>query len=128
MHISTISIIGILVSALLPIVFTGYAKFAGKGYSNAAPRDFIDKLEGKRKRAYFAHLNSFEAFPFFAVAVIIAHVNQVNSMTIDTLVFIHVLNRILYGVFYIFDMANLRSIVWTIALACNISLLLLSMN
>ena len=37
-----------------------------KGYDNSNPREFLDKLQGRAKRAHYAQLNSFEAFPAFA--------------------------------------------------------------
>ena len=42
-----------------------------KGYDNRAPRAGIEQLTPRQQRAYWAHLNAFEAFPPFAAAVII---------------------------------------------------------
>src|SRR3546814_7254438 len=63
----------VLVAALLPFLFTGLAK-ASKRFDNAAPRDYFEQSTGWRKRAHWAQLNSFEAFPAFAAAVIIAQI------------------------------------------------------
>ena len=62
-----------LIAAFLPLAFTGVAKFSGPGFNNNRPRDFQAGLTGFRQRAHWAHLNSFEAFPPFAAAVVMAH-------------------------------------------------------
>ena len=68
----------VLAAALLPYAFTGLAKFSGpRRYDNHAPRDYLDKLDGWRKRAHWAQLNSFEAFAPFAAGVIIAQQSAV---------------------------------------------------
>src|SRR3546814_18601182 len=61
----------VLVAALLPFLFTGLAK-ASKRFDNAAPRDYFEQSTGWCKRAPWAQLNSFERFPAFSSAVIIA--------------------------------------------------------
>ena len=61
----------VLIAALLPLAIVSYAK-AGSGGDNHNPRAGIDSLEPAKRRAYAAHQNAFESFPFFAAAVIIA--------------------------------------------------------
>jgi uncharacterized MAPEG superfamily protein len=112
----------VLVAALLPIVFTGVAKFAGPGFNNARPRDFQAKLEGFRARAHWAHLNSFEAFPPVAAGVIIAHQRHVAQGRIDALALTFIAARIVYGVLYIANLPTLRSLVWLVALGCVVAL------
>ena len=63
----------VLAAALLPFAFTAIAKGIGRReFTNRAPRVFQSKLTGMAARAHWAHLNSFEAFPPFAAAVLIA--------------------------------------------------------
>ncbi len=112
----------VLAAALLPFVFTGVAKFSGPGFNNRRPREFQATLTGMRGRAHAAHLNSFEAFPPFAAAVIIAHQLQAAQATVDALAVAFIALRLVYGVLYIADLHWWRSIVWTLALGCVVAL------
>ena len=52
----------VLVAAYLPIVWTAAAKFSGgnfAGAGNRAPREFLERLSGWRKRSHWAQLNGF---------------------------------------------------------------------
>jgi len=70
----TIAFWCVLVAGFLPYFGTLTAKIGGDSFDNRNPRDWLDAQSGFRKRANAAQHNSFEAFPFFAAAVIIAHV------------------------------------------------------
>lgn len=61
----------VLVAALLPPFWAGYAK-AGGTVDNHCPRESTGDLPPKHRRAYAAHYNAYENLPFFAAAVIIA--------------------------------------------------------
>jgi len=112
----------LLIAAVLPLIFAGYAKFSTKGYDNSAPREFLEKLQGKSKRAHYAQLNSFEAFPSFAAAVIVSHLAGVASSHITILAVLFIIFRILYGICYIADKHSLRSTVWFGGFFCVIAL------
>ena len=112
----------VLAAALMPYLFAGIAKFGDRRYDNRAPRDFLSSLEGRQKRADWAQQNSFEAFPGFAAAVIIAHLAQGAQAAINALAVAFVLLRIVYGWAYITDRPTLRSLVWIAALACVVGL------
>lgn len=114
----------VLAAALLPYAFTGLAKFTGPRYDNHAPREYLDRLVGWRKRAHWAQLNSFEAFPPFAAGVIVAHLAQAPQGTVDALAAAFVALRALYGALYILDRPWLRTAVWALALGCTIGLFL----
>lgn len=118
----TIGYWSVLVAALLPYVFTLLAKAGGRRYNNYSPREFLEKQEGYRKRAHWTQLNSFEAFPPFAAAVIIAHLNSVAQGTIDMLAIAFVVCRVLYGVMYLANQPSLRSLVWMAGLGCVVAL------
>ena len=124
----TIAYLCVLIAALLPYCFVGYAKFSTKGYNNNKPRDFLDKLEGKTKRAHYAHLNSFEAFPSFAASIIISQLAGVNQGTISSIAVLFIIFRIFYGFCYIFDQANARSLMWFGGIICVISLFILALK
>jgi uncharacterized MAPEG superfamily protein len=74
-------------------------------------------------RANNAQANTFEALPFFFAAVIIAHLLQAPQWRIDALALIFVGLRIVYVAAYVKNLANLRSLVWVLALLANIGLL-----
>ena len=120
-----IAFICILTMGLMPIIFAGIAKIGSKRFSPTAnhnPREFMAKLEGWPKRANWAQINGFEAFPLFAAAVLVASYNHAPQSTLDLIAMLVVGLRILYGVLYIADKATLRSLVWVISLGFTISL------
>ncbi len=116
----------VLAACLLPYIFVGLAKSGCKSYNNHSPRESVEKLKGWHKRAYWAHLNLFEGFPAFAVAVLIAHQSHAVQANIDNIALAFVSLRVAYGVFYIIDKASLRSLVWLLGLGCVVSLFFIS--
>ena len=106
----------VLIAGMLPYITVVFAKRSGGGYDNAAPREWAKTLEGERQRAYAAHQNHFEFFPFFASAVIIAEMRTGGSMAINTLALFAVACRIAYTAMYIKDRPGLRSLVWGFAI------------
>lgn len=116
----------IFAAFLLPYVFTILAKAAHPEYTNKRPREFLDTLEGWRKRAHWVQVNSFESFPPFAVSVIIAQQLDANQQYIDILALSFLTLRILYGFFYVVDRSNLRSLAWLLSIVCVIGLFMLA--
>ena len=107
--------------ATLPYLTVAVAK-ARPDYDNAAPRTQLAAAQGPRLRAWWAHLNHFEAFPPFAAAVIIAHLAQARQEWIDVLAVTFVALRVLYTALYVADRATARSLVWIAAFGCMASL------
>lgn len=120
----------VLVAICLPYVCTSIAKFTSGKYgprANHDPRAFLDSLEGMPKRAHSAQLNSFEALPAFAAAVVIAHLaGNAQQVTQDVLAVIFITLRLLYIICYLADWAKLRSLVWLIGLAVVVSFFVVS--
>lgn len=114
----------VLVAALLPFAVVSYAK-AGSGGDNHNPRAGIDALEPAKRRAYAAHQNAFESFPFFAAAVIIAVTQGASLSTVNILAAIYIVLRGMHAVLYINDAATARSIVFGLAFAANIAIFVL---
>ncbi|WP_434679209.1 MAPEG family protein [Pseudomonas sp. R1-18] len=116
----------VLIAFLLPIACAAIAKFGSGKFKmghNHDPRSFLDKLEGFPKRAHAAQLNSYEINPAFAAAVIIAHITDNASLvTIDVMAVLFITSRLLYIIFYLADLAALRSIIWIIGLGLVIGL------
>ena len=116
----------VLVAILLPIACAGIAKVGSgkfKPGNNHDPRAFLDKLEGFPKRAHAAQLNSYEVTPAFAAAVIIAHVaGNAQLVTIDVLAVLFSTSRLLYIIFYLADLAAMRSIIWLVGMGLIVAL------
>lgn len=117
----------LLIAVLLPYFFTVLAK-AGPGFNNHRPRDYLEHLQGWRKRAYWAQLNGFEAFPPFAVAVLVAQQSHVAEPTLNSLAITFIIARILHGICYIINQAALRTLVWAVGFGCVIALFVLSLT
>lgn len=115
----------VLAAALIPYFTVAVAKSKGD-FDNAAPRDWLARQEGFRKRALWAHQNAFEAFGPFAAAVIIAQLAHAPQGWIDLFAVAFVLARIAYSALYILDKPSLRSIVWTIGFACVVGLFIIA--
>lgn len=119
----------VLVAAFLPIACAGIAKWGtfGKpvsqgGFDNVNPRVWLAKQTDWRARANAAQANSFEALPFFMGAVIIAHQMGAYQFRLDLLAFVYVVLRMVYIMLYVAGMANVRSLVWLLALGINIAI------
>lgn len=116
----------ILIAGLLPILTVAAAKFGSKDFDNGEPRAWLDKQGGMRRRADYAHRNHFEAFPFFAAAVLVAKQTGAAPGWIDGLAMAFIAARLVYTAFYLTDVPNLRSVSWTIGYLCVIGLFLIS--
>lgn len=115
----------VMAGVVVPFIFTIYAK-ASKDFDNAKPRDFMERLNGARKRAHWAVQNGYETYPLFVAAVLLAERAVANQTTIDTLAVGFVVCRFVYGLMYVLDKATMRSIVWAAAMACIVALFVIS--
>jgi uncharacterized MAPEG superfamily protein len=104
----------VFVAALLPYVPFG---FASTRLDPHAPRLGAPALQGLAARAYGAHLNGFEAFPFFAAAVIVSHVVEGANATVGWLAVAFVAARLAHMAFYLMDRQPLRSAFFFVGLA-----------
>lgn len=118
------ALICVLIAGLMPYLWTTVAKVAGPRYDNRNVRAWQAKLEGLPQRAHAAHLNSFEAFPFFAAAVLAAIVAHADMQRVAMLSIAFVVARLVYGLFYLWDVAAVRSLVWFLGLGCVIAILI----
>ena len=115
----TLAIWCVLVAALLP-----YVPFAlvSRQLNHHAPRLSALKLDGVAARAHGAHLNAFEAFPFFAAAVIVSQVVEGASATVGWLALAFVVVRIGHMAFYLADRPPLRSACFTLGLLLTLAI------
>jgi uncharacterized MAPEG superfamily protein len=123
----TIAFWCVLVAGILPVVWVGYAKATGGQYDNRAPRTFLAGVSGAAQRAHWAEQNSYESFPFFAAAVIIAHLAGGAQGTIDLLAATFVGARIAHGICYLADLATARSLTWVVGWLCTLALFLVGL-
>ena len=125
----TVALWCILIAIILPYVCTGIAKASG-GFrlsDNHDPRDFLESLNGLARRAHAAQLNSFEVTPAFAAAVIVAHlVGTAELVTINVLSVLFITSRLLYIIFYLTDLAILRSLAWFVGMGLIVSFFVVS--
>ncbi|MGE8065322.1 MAPEG family protein [Pseudomonas sp. NPDC089569] len=125
----TVALWCILIAIFLPYVCTAVAKASG-GYGlkdNHDPRGFLDSLQGVGKRAHAAQLNSLEVTPAFAAAVIVAHlVGNAELVTINVLSVLFITSRLLYIIFYLADLAILRSLAWFVGMGLIVSFFVVS--
>lgn len=115
----------VLIAALLPYVWVGFAKTGAPGYNNRNPRAWLAKQEGNYRvqRANAAHLNAFEAFAPFAAGVVLAQLAGVDPARIALLAVVFVVLRVAHGILYLADVQMLRSLAWTGGFGCVIALL-----
>jgi len=112
----------VLVAGLLPYLGATIAKAGAGRYNNRDPREWLAKQQGWRKRADNFQANSFEAFPFFAAAVIVAHLAGAEPSRLDSLALIFVAARLAYLACYLANWHLARSVVWMIGLVVTITI------
>ena len=90
--------------------------------NRATPASIEDPI---RARALGAHQNGIEAFPFFAVAVLLAEFRGGPQRLINELAVLFLIVRIAYVFTYLGNRPTLRSILWSIGFAINIAIFFL---
>ena len=107
----TIAIWCILIAQILPYVAFGFVK----GIDPDQPRFQVGQLVGQSVRAYGAHLNGLETFPWFAAAVIVAHMVGGPSRIVDILAVLYILVRIGHLAAYLAGRQPLRTAAFAVA-------------
>jgi len=118
----TIALWCVLIAGLLPYLAATIAKAGGERFNNRDPRTWLAKQQGFRARAHAAQLNGFEAFPFFAAAVIVAHLMQAPPERVNALALIYVGARIGYLACYLADWHWARSVLWLVGWLATITI------
>lgn len=123
MTIAEWCVFGTLMLYLLTIASV---KWAGhRRFDNAKPRDAAFYEDPISARALGAHQNGIEAFPFFAIAVLLAQFRQAPQHYIDELAVLFLIVRIAYVFTYLGNRPTLRSILWSLGFAINIAIFFL---
>jgi uncharacterized MAPEG superfamily protein len=113
----------VFATLMLYLLTIGAAKWGGgRAFDNAKPRDGDFYTDPIRARALGAHQNGIEAFPFFAVAVLLAEFRLGPQRLIDELAVLFVIVRIAYVFTYVGNRPTLRSILWSLGFAINIGI------
>ena len=112
----------VLMAGLLPYAATLTAKIGGERFDNRNPREWLVAQSGYRRRANAAQLNSFEAFPLFAAAVLVAHSLQAPQSRVDALAITFVVARVLYLLLYLADQSLLRSLAWFVGIGSAVAI------
>ena len=119
----TIAELCLLGAVILTIVSIVPAKLNGaREYDNGNPRDPRFYTPGLRVRSQGAHLNGYEAFPFFAASVILAEMRLVPQGTVNVLAVAFLVARILYVLLYLTDRPTSRTVAWSVGLLCNLAI------
>ncbi|QJQ02616.1 membrane protein [Herbaspirillum rubrisubalbicans] len=116
----------ILIAGLMPVLTVAVAKYGRRDFDNAEPRAWLDQQTGLRRRADYAHRNHFEAFPFFAAAVLVAQQVGAPQEQIDIAALVFIAARILYTVLYLTDKPSARSAVWIVGYLSVIALFVIA--
>jgi len=90
-----------------------------RSFDNSKPRDPAFYDDPISARALGAHQNGIEAFPLFAVAVLLAEFRDGPQRLIDELAVLFVIVRIAYVFTYLGNRPTLRSILWSLGFAIN---------
>lgn len=106
-----LSLYCVLLAGLMPVIIVGIAKAQGQ-YDNRQPRLWAARTEGLAARAYAAHLNAYENFPFFAAAVLVAVTQGGPVRAVNAMAAAFVLARIGHAAAYVLDRPNARSVAW----------------
>lgn len=112
----------ILIAGVMPVCTVAFSKAGARDYDNAEPRAWLERQNGQRRRADYAHRNHFEAFPFFAAAVLVAEQLQANPQWINILSAIFILARVVYTALYLNNKPTPRSLAWFVGYACVLGL------
>lgn len=106
----------------MPVICAGIAKWGRKDYDNHNPRAWYATLDGMAARAYAAQQNCLEAFPFFAVGVLLAALSDVDASTLELVSWLFIVARVAYVACYLSDRAAWRSMCWVVGFACVVYL------
>ncbi len=116
----------IFAAVMLYLLTLAPIKAAGaREFDNGDPRDEAFYARPLRKRAYAAHNNGIETFPFFAAAVLLAEFRHAPQAWIDGLAAAFLVARLGYILAYVGDKPTLRSAIWALGFLINIAIFFL---
>ena len=108
----------LLVTGILPFICAGITK-SKKSFDNSDPRAWQAQQEGYRGRAYAAQQNSWEAFIWLTVAILVATVSENNNLEyVKNCALAFVFFRLLFILLYLADLSSARTVAWIGSKAC----------
>ena len=113
-------VVALYLLTIVPIKWIGHRQ-----YDNSMPRDPAFYRDAIRARALGAHQNGIEAFPFFAVAVLLADFRAAPQNLINELAILFLIVRTAYVLTYIGNRPRLRSILWNLGMIINVAIFFL---
>lgn len=116
----------LLAGALIPILVVFIAKSDDR-LDVSKPRDVHLVQTGVRKRAYGAHLNGLEAFPFFAAAIVTAVQVEVEPELLNHAAIGWVVIRVAYTIAYLADLWKVRPTLWFMSVLTSTAIFLLAL-
>lgn len=116
----------VFIGALVPILVVFIAKSDDR-LNVAKPRDVHLIQTGVRKRAYGAHLNGLEAFPFFAAAVLTAMSLEVEPALLNHAATGWVVIRLAYTLAYLADWWKVRPILWFMSVITSTAIFVIAL-
>ncbi len=123
-----IAVLCVLLAMLQPFVLSVLARSSTRRDDYLpSPREYNETLSGWHKRAHFAQLNAFEAFPPFAASVALSWLAGVPPTRINLLAVLFVVFRTGHAAFYLADKPALRSQSWKMAMVAVVVLYVLAL-
>ena len=119
-------IASLLFAGAMPWICAGIAKGGQKNYDNHNPREWLAKQTGYRARANAAQANCFEAFPMYAVGVLLAMLSDIEADQLEMWAGLFIAARVAYVAFYVMDIDKLRSLAWLVGVVSTVALYVLS--
>jgi uncharacterized MAPEG superfamily protein len=124
----------VLIAGVLPLACAYVAKFGPRDpdaastgrFDNREPRAWLARQTGRRSRANAAQANSWEAFAFFGLGVVIAILQHVPVDTVNLLAVVFIVARVAYIACYLGNVAAARSFVWFVGFAASVGLYLVA--
>lgn len=120
----------LFIASILPIVLSAIGLYLRKrqfgSIDNDYPRQQQAQLTGLGLRATAAQQNAWEALSIYSAVVVIAYASglELSSLDIPALIFISC--RILHAVFYLLNLATLRSVIFAVAMLSCIYIVILA--
>jgi uncharacterized MAPEG superfamily protein len=119
-------IASLLIAGAMPWICAGIAKGGQKNYDNHNPREWLAKQTGYRARANAAQANCFEAFPMYAVGVLLAMLSDIEADQLEMWAGLFIAARVAYVACYVMDKDKLRSLAWLVGVVSTVALYVLS--
>ena len=116
----------IFLAGFIPYFATAFAKWGFENFDNNNPRQWLANQTGYRARANAAQANSFESFPFYAAAILVATYVSAPVPLLNTLAIVYLLARVAFVLCYVADKPTLRTIFWIIGMLAIAGLFVIS--